>query len=79
VGFGCMGLVLALWTISCLWCGEIRSRRSVICRSTDPFQFYALVFGYSLMATLFIGAGILFWLHPQFSLDPSFEQGLDEW
>ena len=71
-------MILVLWTISRLWLGEIRFRRSVICRSTEPFQFYAWVLGYSVIGTLFIGAAILFWLHPQLSLNPSLEQELQE-
>jgi hypothetical protein len=78
VGFGCIGVMLVLWTLSCLWLGEIRSRHSVIYRSTDPFQFYAWIFGYTVIATLFIGAGILFWLHPQFNLNPSIDRALEE-
>jgi hypothetical protein len=55
----------------------MRSRRT-ISRESEPFEFYAWVLCYSLLATLFIGAGIFFWLHPGFNLHPNVEPGQDE-
>jgi hypothetical protein len=70
--FGGMGLVSALWMLFSLWKGAIYSRRGpVIYRETYPFQFYVWIFFYALLATLFIGAGILFFVNPQFSLVPT--------
>jgi hypothetical protein len=65
-----MGLVFALWTLICLWLGQIPSRGRSVARSSESFQFHAWIFCYSLLATLFIGAGIMFFLHPQFGLVP---------
>lgn len=77
-GFGCIGLILVLWTIACLWLGEVRYRRGVIYRSTEPFQFYAWVFGYAVIGMLFIGAAIFSWLHPQWSVNPALDRELQE-
>jgi hypothetical protein len=79
LGFGLMGLFFVLWTTLCLWRGQIPMRhRRIISRASEPFEFYAWVFCYSLLATLFIGAGILFWLHPGFMLHPKVDPRLDE-
>ena len=69
---------MAGWTGVCLWRGEIPSRRSTIPRDTEPVQFYAWIFGYSLIAMLFLSAALLFWLHPNFSLSPAIPPGLDD-
>jgi len=70
--FGGMGLGSILWMIFCLWRGAIYSRGGgVTYRDRDPFQFYMWIFFYALLATLFIGAGVLFFLHPHFSLVPT--------
>jgi hypothetical protein len=67
--FGCGGLFFVLWMSLSLWRGEIWARgKTVIYRSSDPFQFYVWIFFYALLATLFIGAGIFVFLHPHFSL-----------
>ncbi|EEF57966.1 hypothetical protein [Pedosphaera parvula] len=77
--FGCMGLFFTLWMLLSLWRGEISVRgRTIIYRSSDPFEFYTWIFYYVVLATLFIGAGIFFWLHPHFSLIPAIPLGLDE-
>jgi hypothetical protein len=69
--YGCGGLFFLLWMSVSLSRGEIQMRRTVIYRSSDPFQFYALIFFYALLATIFIGAGIFVFLHPHFSLFPA--------
>ena len=73
-----MGLVCVLWMSLSLWRGEIWGRRGVAAyRDSEPFQFYVWIFFYALVATLFIGAGIFFFLHPEFSLSPT-ARALDE-
>ena len=77
--FGCMGLACVLWMLMSLWRGEIWSRgRTMVCRSSDPFRFYSWIFYYCVLAGLFLGAGVFFMLHPQFSLTPATPPGLDE-
>jgi len=74
LGFGFAGLLAVLWMLLSLWRGEISSRgRAVICRDSEPLQFYAWIFFYALLATLFIGAGVFFFMHPHFSLVPPAE------
>jgi hypothetical protein len=69
--FGGMGLACILWMLFSLWSGAIYSRRgAVIYRENERFQFYVWIFFYTLLATLFVGAGVFFFLHPQFSLFP---------
>jgi len=70
--FGGMGLASILWMLCSLWSGAIYSRRGAVAhRDSEPFQFYVWIFFYSLLATLFIGVGVFFFLHPQFSLVPT--------
>lgn len=66
--YGAMGLAPALLMLFNLATGTIYSRRSATYRETDPFQFYLGIFFYALLATIFIGTGIFFFLHPHFSL-----------
>jgi hypothetical protein len=69
--FGCMGLAFVLWMLFSLWSGAIWSRRGVVIyRASEPFQFYAWIFFYTLLATLFIGVEVFFYLYPEFSLVP---------
>jgi hypothetical protein len=69
--FGGMGLASILWMLFSLWSGAIYSGRgAVFYRETERFQFYVWIFFYTLLSTLFVGAGIFFFLHPQFSLFP---------
>jgi hypothetical protein len=78
--FACMGIFFILWMLMSLWRGEISIRgRAVIYRSTDPFQFYTWIFYYAVLATIFIGAGIFFWLHPGLSFVHPTPPGLDDW
>jgi hypothetical protein len=70
--FGGMGLASILWMLFSLWSGAIYSRRgAVIYRDTERFQFYVWICFYALLATLFVGVGVFFFLHPQFSLVPT--------
>jgi hypothetical protein len=76
--FGCMGLASIVWMLLSLWRGEIWSRRGVvISRINNPFQFYVWIFYYALLAALFTGAGVFFFLHPQFSLVPTAQESDD--
>ncbi|HVM48665.1 MAG TPA: hypothetical protein VMU04_11600 [Candidatus Acidoferrum sp.] len=68
LAFGCVGLVVMLWVAFSLWLGEVPRRRGGINRSSDPFQFWGLIFGYAVIATLLIGAAVIFWVYPHAGL-----------
>jgi hypothetical protein len=69
--FGGMGLASILWMLFSLWSGGIYTRRGdAIYRDSEPFQFYVWIFFYALLATLFLGVAVFFFLHPQFGLVP---------
>jgi hypothetical protein len=65
------------WVAISLWLGVIPGRHGGISKSSAPFQFYGVIFGYSVIATLMIGAAIIFWMHP-LALHPVVPQRLDE-
>jgi len=51
LAFGFVGLCLAAWITISLRLGMIPWRRGGISKASDPFEFYAVIFGYSLTAT----------------------------
>jgi hypothetical protein len=70
--YGAMGLFCIFWLTICLWRGEIYSNwGAVTYRDNEPFKFYTWIFFYSLMAVIFIGTGIYFLVHPEFSTAPA--------
>jgi hypothetical protein len=78
IAFGCIGLFFALWTIWCLWRGEINTRGRPTIRAEDPYNFFVRIFYYALLSFLFLGAAAFFLLHPQTALIPTTQPGLDE-
>jgi hypothetical protein len=64
LAFGFVGLVLMAWIAISLGLGVIPERRGGISKSREPFRFYGVIFGYAVIATLMVGAAIIFWLHP---------------
>lgn len=69
---GGTGLAAVLWMLLSLWTGAIYSKRGPAThRDTEPVQFYAWIFFYALLATIFIATGVYFFLHPEFSLAPT--------
>jgi hypothetical protein len=66
--FGGMGLASLLCLIFNLLMGPVTSGRY---RESGRFQFYLRIIFYALLAVLFIGTGIFFFLHPEFNPTPA--------
>jgi len=64
-GFSVIGVIFALLTIIALCRGEIRERNKVVIyRRNDPVGYYGLVIFCAFLTSVFIVAGIYFFLHP---------------
>jgi hypothetical protein len=79
LSFGLMGLLMALWTAWCLWRGHIpNADGEPYTRADDHFHFNAYIFGFTLIASLFIGAAVMFYVYPDLGKRPALEQLYDE-